>query len=149
MRRQTGVALAAAPDLTITKLSAESEALVIVVKNVGRVASPQSVLRAALRDPVDVVLLAAHTCRVPALNVNQSVRIVLRSVPRGEVQVSAIVDPDQTVAESNETNNVLAIRMTTSIRPEQPLQLEAEEVWGEPSAPVDAVQSVYDAPKTD
>ena len=122
-------AVAAAPDLTVSEIGAERDALFIIVKNVGTASSPPTRLQVDLAHSADETFLAGQTLRVPALAVNQSVRIRLRSAPVINVRVLALVDPKQEVAELNELNNDLAVTFAAPTPAAEPSVLEAEEVW--------------------
>ena len=116
-RRRTVVAAAAAPvrtspaavvllpDLTVPELTVEEELYCAVVKNIGQAAAPESRLRLEFRRAEDQVLMATATVIVPPLAVNQSVRIRVRSVPLGAITATAVVDPDNRIAEISELNN--------------------------------------------
>lgn len=127
--RTRPVAVVGAPDLTITDITAEGDALCVTVKNIGTAASPISRLQIDLIKP-GADFVAGQTLRVVPLAVNQSVRIRVRSAPILGLEAQVRVDPRQELAELNERNNDLAVAFA-----EQPsgaaAVLEAEVVWGE------------------
>lgn len=97
-----------APDLTLTEISVEGDALCVTVKNVGHAPSPETRLEVALME-LTSDSIEAQNVRVLPLQPNQSVRIRIRSIPVSNIAVSALVDPDYLVAEYNKNNNDLQL----------------------------------------
>jgi subtilase family serine protease len=128
------VAVAALPDLTVTEVVAAGDALCVVITNIGTASSPQTRVQIDLLRPLDGAFLAGQTARVPALLVNQSVRLRLRSAPVVGVKAAALVDPRREVAELNETNNELAVAFDDAAPEDVPPVLDVEEGWGAPFA---------------
>ena len=95
-----------APDLTVTELRNTGDILKITVKNVGQVSSSASRIKINIYTPGSG---RPHqlTQRVRALNAGGSVRIHLHNLPVGlsGKRVTTYLDPDLTLAESDETNN--------------------------------------------
>jgi CARDB len=123
--------VAALPDLTITELAVQRDALVITVANIGRAASPLTRLDATLRRQSDGLSLGAQSLRVLPLAAGQSVRISLRSVPLDDVHFACAVDPLQEVAEMSELNNSNSLAIAPLPTPPQVLQDEAQ--WQPPT----------------
>ena len=123
-------AVEALPDLTITELQPERDALLITVTNIGRAPSPLTRLEVTLHRQSTGLLLGAQPARVLPLAVGQSVQIRLRAVPLHDVQFACVVDPDQEVAEISELNNDRSLAVAPRPIPPQVLQDEAQ--WQEP-----------------
>lgn len=126
--RTRPVVVAGAPDLTVTAVAAEGDALCVTVTNIGTAASPTSRLQIDLIQP-GAGFVAGQTLRVVPLAVNQSVRIRVRSAPILGLEAQVRVDPRQELAELNERNNDLAASFAEALAAE-PAALDAEVVWG-------------------
>jgi hypothetical protein len=121
---------AALPDLTVSRLAAEPDALVITVTNIGRAPSPLTRLDVTLRRQSSGLVLGTQVCRVLPLAVGQSVEIRLRSLPLDDVYILAFVDPLSEVAEMSELNNNQTL--TIAPRPIPPQVLHDEAQWQQP-----------------
>jgi hypothetical protein len=122
-----------APDLTITDIAAEGDVLCITVKNIGQIASPQTRMRIDLTQVAGGALVTRQFVRVLPLQVNQSVKIRLRSAPIAGVRALAFVDPKNELAELNERNNDLAVMFAAqAVEPviSEPAMLEDVGAWG-------------------
>jgi hypothetical protein len=119
-------AAAPLPDLTVTDVKSERDALVVTVKNIGRAPSPLTHLAIELRRPSGL-LVGAHANRVLPLAVNQSVQIRIHSAPLEDVHVSATADPLNEVAEMSELNNYRALAIAAL--PVVPPTLQDEAQW--------------------
>lgn len=130
----SAVVVAALPDLTVTEVVAAGDALCVLITNIGTAASPQTRVQIDLLRPLDGAFLAGQAARVPALQVNQSVRLRLRSAPVVGVKAAALVDPRSEVAELNEVNNELEVAFADAAPENVPPVLDVEEGWGAPLA---------------
>jgi len=116
------------PDLIVTEISTEGDLHCVTVKNIGQVASPATQLQLDFLRLEDGALVATKRIRVLPLQVNQSLRFRLHSLPGGHVEVVAQVDPEHQVAETNEQNNELSIGLAPQ-PPAEPAALQDVEVW--------------------
>ncbi len=73
--------------------------------------------------------MATQKGRVSPLLVNQSVRFRLHAFLHGDVRPLAKIDPEHRIAESNERNNSLSIKITSKLRNIEPAALEDVDVW--------------------
>jgi hypothetical protein len=121
-----------APDLTITNVVSDGDAMCVTVKNIGTAASPRTRLQVDLTRP-GLGPLAGYDAAVPALAINQAVRLRIRSAPIAGTDADLTVDPRDEVAELDELNNATAITFEAPT-PVEPATLEAEVVWGQPAS---------------
>jgi hypothetical protein len=120
-----------APDLTITEVVSEGDALCVTVTNIGTAASPRARLQVDLNRP-GIGPLVGYEASVPALAINQTVRMRIRSAPIAGTDAKFTVDPRDEIAELDEHNNATAIAFAAPA-PREPAMLEAEVVWGQPA----------------
>jgi hypothetical protein len=118
-----------APDLTITEVGNDGDVLCVTVTNIGTAASPRTRLRVDLNRP-GIGPLTGYDAAVPALAINQAVRLRIRSAPIAGTDANFTVDPRDEVAELDERNNATAIAFAA---PAEPAMLEADVVWGQPT----------------
>jgi hypothetical protein len=97
------------PDLVIAEMTSKDGTHTVVVKNIGDVAAPATVLRMDFCRPNDGAVVASANATVPALDVNQIVRVNVRHPTTAPLQAIAYADASQAVVEKNETNNVRAV----------------------------------------
>jgi hypothetical protein len=121
-----------APDLTITDVMNDGDALCVTVRNIGTASSPRTRLQVDLTRP-GIGPLAGYDAMVPALAINQAVRLRIRSAPVAGTEAQFRVDPRDEVAELDERNNTSAIAFDGPT-PAEPATLEAEVVWGQPAS---------------
>jgi hypothetical protein len=124
--------LALTPDLTITEMTTEGDLQCVTVKNIGRTASPETLLQIDFRRVTDRHLVATKKIRVSPLLVNQAIRFRLHALPHGPVQAIATVDPDRQVRETNERNNDLIIEIAGQTPTIEPAPLDDINVWVTP-----------------
>jgi hypothetical protein len=132
-------AVTALPDLTVTEIVAERDALMITVANVGQAPSPLTRLDVMLRRQSTGLALGAQACRVLPLAVGQSVRIRLRAIPANDVDVMCVVDPLLQVAEMSELNNDRTLAIAPL--PVPPPMLEDEAQWQPAAGPAEVIDS--------
>jgi len=120
------------PDLTITDISTEGGLQCVTVKNIGQAASPETLLRIDFRRATDRFLVATKKIRVVPLQVNQSIRFRLHALPGGPVHAIAEVDPYHQVAETNEQNNDLTIKIASPPPAIEPALLDDVDIWVAP-----------------
>jgi hypothetical protein len=95
--------------LIVTEMTSNDGIHSIVVKNIGGVAAPATVLRVDFCRPTDGAVVASAKATVPSLEVNQSVRVNVRQTAISPLQAIAYADAALAVAEKDETNNIRAI----------------------------------------
>jgi hypothetical protein len=120
-----------APDLTIVEVVNVDDVLCVTVANIGTAASPRTRLQVNLARP-SVGPITTYEAVVPALAINQAVRIRIRSAPIAGTDADFTVDPRDEVAELDERNNAKAIAFEAPTSVEA-ATLEAEVVWGQPA----------------
>jgi hypothetical protein len=123
---------AAAPDLTISEIAALGDTLVFTVTNVGNMACPETRLNVSLAKP-QAAQWESENFRVLPLLPSQSVKIKIKSAPTGDIETAALVDPDQLIAESNEENNDLHIKLAGKELASAPPTLADEATWTQAS----------------
>jgi hypothetical protein len=116
-----------APDLTITEIAAVGDALVFTVTNIGNMACPETKLNVTLAKPQ--AAFESENFRVLPLLPSQSVKINIKSAPTVDIQTEALVDPDQLIAESNEENNDLRLKLAGKDLASAPPTLADEATW--------------------
>jgi hypothetical protein len=119
------------PDLVVSEMSAKDGAHTVIVKNIGDVASPATVLRVDFCRPRDGAVVASAKAMVESLAVGQSVRINVHYAAMAPLQAIAYADATSAAAEKDETNNVRAI--VAAGRPSLPAPKDIE-VQAEPVA---------------
>jgi hypothetical protein len=122
---------AAAPDLTISEIATLGDTLVFTVTNVGNAACPETKLNVTLAKPQ--AAFESENVRVLPLLPNQSVKIKIKSAPTGDIETAALVDPDQLIAESNEENNDLRVKLAGKDLVGTPPTLADEATWTQAS----------------
>jgi hypothetical protein len=120
-----------APDLTITDVVSDGGVLCVTVTNIGTASSPRARLQVDLNRP-GIGPLAGYDAAVPALAINQAVRLRIRSAPIAGTDANLTIDPRDEIAELDEHNNATAIAFEAPA-PREPAILEAEVVWGQPA----------------
>lgn len=123
---------AAAPDLTISEIASLDDTLFFTVTNVGAAACPETRLNVSLATPKSAAW-ESENVRVLPLLPGQSVKIKIKSVPTGEIETAALVDPDQLITESNEENNDLHIKLAGKELASAPPTLADEANWTQAS----------------
>jgi hypothetical protein len=118
----------AAPDLTITEIATLGDTLVFTVTNIGKAACPETRLNVSLATP-NSTAWESENVRVLPLLPGQSVKIKIKSAPMGDIHTEAFVDPDQLIAESNEENNDLRIKLVEKELASAPPTLADEATW--------------------
>jgi hypothetical protein len=119
---------AGAPDLTITEIAAVGDTLVFTVTNIGNMACPETKLNVMLAKP-QATQFESENFRVLPLLPSQSVKIKIKSAPTAAVQTEALVDPNQLIAESNEENNDLRVKLAGADLASAPPTLADEATW--------------------
>lgn len=123
---------AAAPDLTISEIATLGDTLIFTVTNVGAAPCPETKLNISLAKP-QAAQWESENVRVLPLLPNQSVKIKIKSAPAGEIETEALVDPDQLIAESNEENNDLRVKLAGKELANTPPTLADEATWTQAS----------------
>jgi hypothetical protein len=123
---------AASPDLTISEIATLGDTLVFTVTNVGAAPCPETKLNVSLATP-QAAAWESENVRVLPLLPNQSVKIKIKSAPTGDIETAALVDPDQLIAESNEENNDLRIKLAGKQLAGAPPTLADEATWTQAS----------------
>lgn len=95
------------PDLIVDEMRFERGVHRTTVKNIGQIASPATQMHVEFRRAADNTLLGAVTVQVPRLAPRQSIPFNLHALPPGRLQATALVDPENRVAEISEQNNLL------------------------------------------
>jgi hypothetical protein len=108
--------VAGLPDLLVTEMTSKDGTHTVVVKNIGDVAAPSSVLRVDFCRVSDGAVVASAKAIVEALQVNQSVRVNIHHIASAPLKAVAYADANLAVVEKDEINNVRAI-----MAPGQPL----------------------------
>jgi hypothetical protein len=123
---------AAAPDLTISEIATLGDTLVFTVTNVGKAPCPETKLNVSLATPQSTAWESENVRILPLLP-SQSVKIKIKSAPTGEIETEALVDPDQLIAESNEENNDLRVKLAGKDLASAPPTLADEATWTQAS----------------
>ena len=116
------------PDLTIESISlnpatpkvGDNVTFTATIKNIGSGASPASKLKYNINGTSEAnsSMLLSNMSSVPALAVGQTTQITFFMAPtsEGNIEVTALVDPDAVIPEIDETNNQL--RVTAAVTKE-------------------------------
>ena len=130
---------APAPDLTVTGVSwtpsapIETSALTfpVVVKNQGTGASPATTVQLTLND------VSVGTGSVPALAAGASatVNLAVSARPAASYTVKGIVDPSNTISETNEGNNIFTAASQLVVQPVPSADLIVSSVTTNPGSP--------------
>jgi hypothetical protein len=97
------------PDLIVAEMTSKDGTHMVVVKNIGDVAAPSTTLHVDFCRPSDGAVVASAQAAIPALEVNQAVRVNVRHMTTAPLQAIAYADASHAVAEKDETNNVRAV----------------------------------------
>lgn len=114
------------PDLTVESISLSPESpkvgdnvtFAATIRNIGLGASPASKLKYYINGTSESNsgMLLSSMSSVPALPVGQAAQITFFWAPKseGNIEITALVDPDAVIPESNEANNQLTITATVT-----------------------------------